>query len=79
MSVGDEEAGVKLLIGNGRVLDVRDVGDTIMQIKARTGGPPIKVNGRLVMSDDDARALLKELLSSGWYDRTVFDPSTSEG
>lgn len=68
---------MKLFIGNGRTLDVRDVGPVMIQLSARKNGPPIKLNGHHLMSDDEARDVLRDLLSTGLYDRMTFtdDPS----
>ena len=63
---------MKLLVGNGRTLDVRDVGPCLMQVRARPDGPPIKVNGYQLVGDDEARETLRELLGSGLYDHTTF-------
>lgn len=51
---------MKILIGNGRTLDVYDA-RLVMHIAA--SGVPIKYNGtRVFASDDEARAALRQVL-----------------
>ena len=64
---------MKLLVGNGRTLDVFDVGPSLMHVKARADGPPIKVNGYRMLTDEKARELLREILGTGLYDHTTFN------
>ena len=63
---------MKLLVGNGRTLEVRDLSPILIQIRARANGPPIKVNGCRLMEDEEAREILRELIGSGWYDHRKF-------
>lgn len=58
---------MKLLVGNGKTLEVRDVGPVIFELSARVGGPPIKFNGSKIMDEDEARGVLRELLATGLY------------
>ena len=60
---------MKLLFGDGRVLEVRDVGPVIVRLRARSDGPPIKHHGTTIVEDDVARDELKALLATGLYDR----------
>ena len=64
---------MKLLVSNGKTLDVRDVGPCLIQVRARSGGPPIKLHGFHLMSDDEARDKLREVMGSGHYDWERFD------
>jgi hypothetical protein len=59
---------VKLLIGNGAMVEVRNVGPVVMTLRSRPGGPPVKLHGAEVLEDDAARARLRDLLATGWYD-----------
>jgi hypothetical protein len=59
---------MKLLIGNGSMLEVRDVGPVRMRLSRRPGGPPIKFHGRELMEEDTARELLRGILATGEYD-----------
>lgn len=58
---------MKLIACDGRRLEVRDVGPILIELRAP--GVPIKVHGTRVVEDVEARALLRELLASGLYDR----------
>ncbi len=60
---------MKLLYGNGKVLEARDVGPVLVRFRARAGGPPIKHNGYEILDDDAARARLEEFRALGLYDR----------
>ena len=62
---------MKLLRGNGKVLEVRDAGPVIVRFRARADGPPIKLNGWFLMTEDDARARLEEVRATGLYKREV--------
>jgi hypothetical protein len=62
---------MKLVYGNGKVLEVRDAGPCLMKFQVRPGGPPIKVNGYRLLGDDEARDLVRDLLGSGLYDRVL--------
>ncbi len=56
---------MKLVSGNGKQLEVRDVGPVIFRL---TAGPvPIKVNGYRIVEDDSARETLRGLLATGLY------------
>lgn len=59
---------MKLLFGNGKTLEVRDIGPSLITVRARPDGPPIKLNGYHMMTDEEAREKLKELMGSGHYD-----------
>jgi hypothetical protein len=59
---------VKLIWCDGRRLEVRDVGPVIFAM--REGGLPLKpAGGFRLMRDEDARALLRDLLSLGIHTR----------
>lgn len=60
---------MKLLVGNGQILEARDVGQVLVRFRARADGPPIKFNGFEVMTDEAARARLEEVRDSGFYER----------
>jgi hypothetical protein len=62
---------MKLLYGNGMVLEARDTGPVIVRFRARKGGPPIKFNGYAILTDDDARAELEAVRATGLYEREV--------
>lgn len=62
---------MKLLYGNGKVLEARDVGAVLVRFRVRNGGPPIKINGYELLSDDAARARLKEVRATGLYEREI--------
>ena len=57
---------MKLVHCDGRTLTVRDAGPVVFRMVARDA--PIKVNGWRLLEDDDARALLRELLALKMYD-----------
>jgi len=63
---------MKLVYGNGKLLEVRDVGPVIFRLTADR--VPIKVNGHRLVEDDDARELLRELLATGSYEGGRVDP-----
>jgi hypothetical protein len=54
---------VKLLKGNGRVLEVWDVGEPIMRLYA--GSVPIKCPGWRLLEDNEARELVRALIEVG--------------
>lgn len=58
---------MKLIACDGRRLEVRDVGPVIVELRAP--GVPIKAHGTRVVEDAEARALLRELLATGLYER----------
>ncbi len=60
---------MKLLYGNGKVLEARDVGPVLVRFRARAGGPPIKYNGWEILDDDAARTRLEEVRATGLYER----------
>lgn len=53
------ELNLKLLWSNGRVLEVRPVGDVVYRLEARR--IPIKLHGNHVLEDDEARELCRQL------------------
>lgn len=53
---------MKLLVGNGKVLEVRDVGPIIMTVRARA--VPIKFNRVEVLEDGAAREELRRVTSA---------------
>ena len=60
---------MKLLYGNGKVLECRDVGPVLVRFLARADGPPIKHNGYEILDDDAARARLEAVRETGLYER----------
>lgn len=62
---------MKLIHGNGTMLEVRDVGEVLIRLRQREGGAPIKVHGYRLLDDDAARALVREQLDTRLYDRDV--------
>jgi hypothetical protein len=62
---------MKLLYGNGTVLEARDVGPVLVRFRARKGGPPIKFNRWAIMSDENAREELEAVRATGLYKREV--------
>jgi len=54
---------VKLLHCNGRELRVWDLGNLIMRL--RSGVYPMKLNGYVIETDDEARARIRALLDAG--------------
>ncbi len=58
------EASVKLMTCNGRELTVRDCGPILMRLAAQPGGM-VRRHGTQVLSDDDARAVVRSLLAEG--------------
>jgi hypothetical protein len=61
---------VKLLYGNGRVLEIRSVGPVLVRLRARAGGPPIKHNGYEILDDAEAWERMRQVHETGLYDRT---------
>lgn len=59
---------MKLLVGNGRELIVRDVGPIVMTLRVRPGGVPIKFNGFVIVDDAVARARVRGFLDLDLYD-----------
>lgn len=57
---------MKLLYGNGKVFEIRDVGPVIFRLTAGAQ-VPIKFNDCRVVEDDEARDRCRELLGSGLY------------
>lgn len=55
---------MKLLRGNGRTLEVFDVGDLRMKLRA-THGIPIKFHGMRIMEDAEARVVVSNLMQQG--------------
>jgi hypothetical protein len=53
----------KLLVSNGKRLSVYDIGEPLMVIEAR--GCPLKDNGYKIMSNDEARARIRQYLQAG--------------
>lgn len=62
---------MKLLSGNGRTFTVRNAGPVVFELRARPGGTPIKFNAARVVEDDEARAICRELLDIGLYERVT--------
>ncbi len=60
---------------DGRHIEVRDVGEVIFRLT--TSGIPIKAHGTRLMKDDDARALLRELIDSGLYEGGKVNDATA--
>ena len=60
---------MKLLYGNGKILEARDVSPVLVRFRARAGGPPIKHNGYEILDDDAARARLEAVRETGLYER----------
>lgn len=60
---------MKLLWGDGRTLEARDVGPVIVRFKAKTNGPPIKHHGFELLDDDAAREKLRAIQATGLYER----------
>lgn len=54
---------MKLLKGNGRTLEVWDVTKLVMKLRA--GRAPIKCHGWQLLPDDQARALVSQLMDQG--------------
>jgi hypothetical protein len=50
---------MKLIQSNGRVLRVWAIEDVLYELRAN--GIPIKLHGMLILSDDEARAVVREL------------------
>lgn len=57
---------MKLLVCDGRLLEVRDAGPVLFRLTARD--VPIKLNGCHLLEDTAAREQLRALLSLGLYD-----------
>lgn len=57
---------MKLVRSNGRELSVRDAGPVIFRLRARAAPLPL-VDG--VLSDPEAKDLLRDLLASGLYEK----------
>lgn len=64
---------MKLIYGNGKVMEVRDIGPVVFRLRA--GEVPIKVNGYQLLEDDPARDLLRDLLATGWYEGGRVEPA----
>ncbi len=62
---------MKLLYGNGKVLEAREAGPVIVRFRARKDGPPIKFHGWALLTEDEARARLEEVRATGLYERDV--------
>jgi hypothetical protein len=60
----------KLLKCEGKVLEVREVGDVIYSLQAN--GVPLKCNGWRILEDDAARDLVRELAAA---QKVAVDPS----
>ncbi len=60
---------MKLLYGNGKILEARDIGPVLVRFRARAGGPPIKYNKWEILDDAAAREHLEETRALGLYDR----------
>lgn len=58
---------MKLLYGNGSVLEVRNVSEVIYRIRAGNN-IPIKFNGYRILEDDAAREALKDVLELGYHE-----------
>jgi hypothetical protein len=56
---------VKLIKGNGRTLEVYDLGPVVYRIEAQ-GHVPVPFYGSEILSDDEARAKLQELRAQGF-------------
>jgi len=53
---------MKLIKSNGRRLEVRDVGEVVYELISN--GVPIKLSGTILMTDDEARVLVRELIAA---------------
>lgn len=52
----------KILWSNGRVLEVRPIGGVVYRFEAQR--IPIRLNGHLILEDDDARELCRQLAAA---------------
>lgn len=57
---------MKLIVSNGKTLEVRDVGEPIMTVVADK--IPVKYNGTQILHEDKARAIVRELIDCGLYE-----------
>ena len=54
---------MKLIVSNGRELEVREAGPVIYRLVARNA--PIKLHGHFLLGDDEARDLLRKVREAG--------------
>lgn len=66
---------MKLVISNGKELIIRDVGNVIFRLTADK--VPIGKHGYHIISDNEARKLLRELIDSGLYNGGKIDKNSS--
>lgn len=60
---------MKLLYGNGKVLEIRSVGPVLVRLRMHAEGPPIKHNGWEILEDAEAWEHLKKVYDTGLYER----------
>jgi hypothetical protein len=58
---------MKLVVCDGRIYRVRDVGPVLVELSAN--GAPIKAHGWRLLEDNEAREELRRLLSLNLYER----------
>jgi hypothetical protein len=61
---------MKLLRSNGRILEIYDIGPVLMRISAIN--LPLKENGLHIVSDDQVREKVSDLIDSDLYDVRSF-------
>lgn len=62
---------MKLIVSNGKHLEVRDVSDVIFRLTANS--IPINKHGYFLLEDNEARDLLRELLNTNFYEGGKID------
>lgn len=63
---------MKLVVSNGKVLEVYDLGPMLYRVHA--GPNPVKHNGYHIMEDDRARQLLQNLKNQGYRGENLSKP-----
>lgn len=57
---------MKQLHSDGKTLKVRDVGDILVQIEIAPGKDPLPLYPHVIVEDDKARELCKDLINKGY-------------
>lgn len=67
---------MKHVFSNGKTLEVREIGEVIFRMELRDENMPLPIIAKEIQSDEEARALLKNLKETGYY--TAVDPKKTE-
>lgn len=60
---------MKQIFSNGKTFEVRDIGEVVFSLQA--GNTPLPIITKEIYSDEEARAICKDLLGKSIYENTT--------